>query len=415
LDRSDGSNREPLPAPLADSVLEALDLSRAEPGRGLLEALFSRFNARVPFETASKIERDAAVSDPDDKPRRPPIFWTEHLERGSGGTCFARVAAFDSLLSTLGFRARKILGRVQRDFDHAALVVDSREGSWIADVGFPLPTLLPARPVELESVLGDVRVEETARGWGVALGGVPEGPRSLELFDAAVPEPEFSRRWRETFRPDSKFLSEVAMRISRENRALSFARGEVRVDDAHSRLTLPLPSPRAPRLEELFGVDEELLRSAFDRVGDPEPASGDAFLAAYLEIPGEASSALSAISGPDGYRHLVAGVAEVVSHETAPGGWIFRMRPPESASGEILLEDRVRLESEPARLRVERRSAGAASESFYETAVRDGRTFLVRRWKLAGAREDLLRNDSLRGRLAGSAAAELLGWARLVR
>jgi arylamine N-acetyltransferase len=401
------------PFPL-DSVLESLDLSRSEPGRGLLEALFTRFNARIPFETASKIERDAAVADSDAKPRRPHLFWTEHLERGSGGTCFARVAAFEALLSALGFRTRMALGRVRRDFDHAALLVTAGEGSWIADVGFPLPALLPAHPIELETVLGDVRLEATARGWRVDLGGVPEGPRTLEIFAAEVSEAEFSRRWRETFRSDSKFLTEVAMRIEREGRTLSFARGELRVDDAHSRLTVPLPSPRARRLEELFGVDEDLLRSAFARVGDPDSVSGDAFLAAYLEVPAEAGEALSAISDSKGYRRLVAGVADVVSEQPAGDGWILRLRPPESGAAESLLEDSARLESEPARLRVERRSAGTTSESFYETIERGGRTYLVRRLRLAGPREDLLRNDSLRGRLAGSLAAELLGWARLI-
>jgi hypothetical protein len=33
---------------------------------------------------------------------------------------------------------------------------------------------------------------------------------------------------------------------------------------------------------------------------------------------------------------------------------------------------------------------------------------------LSGAREDLLANDSARGRMAGTLAADLLGWARLL-
>ena len=73
-----------------EDILEALDLSRAEPGSGFLSALFVRFNARVPFENASKIVRNAEVADLDEKPRTPEIFWQDHLERGTGGTCFAR-------------------------------------------------------------------------------------------------------------------------------------------------------------------------------------------------------------------------------------------------------------------------------------------------------------------------------------
>ena len=73
-------------------------MSRAEPGSGFLEALFALFNAKVPFESASKILRNAEIEDPDARPRTPEVFWSDHLEKGTGGTCFARVAAFDALL-----------------------------------------------------------------------------------------------------------------------------------------------------------------------------------------------------------------------------------------------------------------------------------------------------------------------------
>ena len=126
-----------------EDVLDALELPREQPSHGSLERLFHRFNARVPFESASKILRDADVSDPAEKPRVPEVFWTGFLEEGTGGTCYARVAAFDALAKDLGFTTRKTLGRVEKDFDHAALVVTTESGEWIADVGFPLPGLVP--------------------------------------------------------------------------------------------------------------------------------------------------------------------------------------------------------------------------------------------------------------------------------
>ncbi|MGE5413410.1 MAG: arylamine N-acetyltransferase, partial [Syntrophomonadaceae bacterium] len=123
----------------ADEILAALDLSRAEPGAGFLEALFARFIAKVPFENASKILRDREVADPREKPREPETFWRDHLALGTGGTCFARVVAFDWLLGTLGFRSRRLLGRVACDDDHASLIVETAAGERIVDVGFPLP------------------------------------------------------------------------------------------------------------------------------------------------------------------------------------------------------------------------------------------------------------------------------------
>jgi hypothetical protein len=406
---------EPLPL---DDILEALDLSRAVPGVGLLERLFVRFNARVPFETASKILRDAEPLDAADKPRRPALFWREHLESGTGGTCFARVAAFDAVLGALGFRSRKIVGRVVQDFDHAGIVVETDAGPVLCDVGFPLPALLQARAGEVETLLGPVRVAPTDRGFAVDLGGVPEGPQRVELFLAEVPEPEYARLWRATFRPGSKFLAEVGLRRDLENRVLRFARGVLHVDDAHARLSVSLPAPRAPRLEELFGVDRSLLERAFARVGDPESESGDASLTAYLEVAAAPEDAFAAIATPAGYRRLLAGVAEPVAEEEAPGGFRLRLHPPGPPgtpdAGAAALEDRVAVDRERLRLDVERTSGAARSSSFFRAERRDGRSYLLRGATLPGTREDLLRNDSLRGRLAGGLAVDLLAWSRLL-
>ena len=132
--------------------------------------------------------RDAEVSDPAEKPRRPELFWADHLASGAGGTCFARVAAFHALLADLGFAGRVALGRVQSDFDHASLLVALDGEEWICDVGFPLPVLLRCAGGETETPLGAVRVTPGGRGWRVELlEGVPEGPRELEIFAASVP------------------------------------------------------------------------------------------------------------------------------------------------------------------------------------------------------------------------------------
>jgi hypothetical protein len=397
-----------------DEILEALELPRSEPGIGYLQALFARFNERVPFETASKIVRNAAVADPDEKPRWPAVFWSDHLESGAGGTCFARVAAFEALLLELKFASRIALGRVQSDFDHAALRVSVQGREWIADVGFPLPALLPDAVEEIQTPRGLLRVTQGVRGIRVEiLGGPPEGPRELEIFRAPVTSAEFLDRWRKTFRPDLKFLTAVALRREKEGRAVSFAAGEMRVDDLHSRTRIPLAAPRAPVLEEQFGVDRELLDRAFAIAGDPEPELPCAQVSVYLEAAGSPRAAFEAIASAQGYRGLMEGVARVAGEEPAGKGWRLRLLPPasggvEPAGGEI--EEEITPDAETLALRVRRGSR----DSFYEAIDRGGKTFLVRRLALEGARPDLLRNDSLRGRFAGSLAVDLLAWARLL-
>jgi hypothetical protein len=282
-------------------VLDALELAAEKPSFPYLEKLFGRFNARVPFESASKILRNADVADTKEKPRIPDVFWRDFLDSGTGGTCFARVAAFDAFLTALGFSTRKALGRVEADFDHAALIVEAGGGEWIADVGFPLPGLVPGSGGEVETEIAALSAAETGRGVEVRfVSGVPEGPRRLEIFRDPISEEEFTALWRKTFRSGSRFLTAVS-RMRRDGpRMVKFARGEVRVDDLHSRTRIPLLADRAGRLSEIFGIDEEVLVRAFSVAGDPEPEIRDARITAYLSVVADPGKAFDAIGAPVG-------------------------------------------------------------------------------------------------------------------
>ena len=396
-----------------EEILEALGLSPAPPSLTFLRALFARFNDRVPFETASKIVRDAAIADATAKPRAPEVFWEEHLETGTGGTCYARVAAFQALLSRVGFDCRAVLGRVQSDFDHASLLVRTAGEEWICDVGFPLPGLLRCADSEAETSRAALRVARAERGWRIRfLGGVPEGPRELEIFVEPVSPEEFSRRWGETYRRPSRFLETVSLFRDRESRAVSFAAGEIRVDDLHSRTRIPLPSPRAAILEEQFGVDAQLLERAFSIAGEKEPEIPSAEISAYLAVETSPQKAFEEIASPEGYRRLMEGAAQVASLEVSEGLWRARLHPPgESPAQERgVVEEEIRPDPGRRALRVRRGS----QVTMYQ--ARGGpQTFLVRRVSLDGPRLDLLRNDSLRGRFAAGLAVDLLAWARLLR
>jgi arylamine N-acetyltransferase len=397
----------------ADDVLEALDLSRAEPGIGFLEALFVRFNAKVPFENASKIARNARVADLEAKPRTPDVFWADHLELGSGGTCFARAAAFGWLLAQLGFTSRRVLGKVRHDGDHAALLVETAAGESIVDVGFPLPAILPGRAGAAASSQGEIEVTETARGFRIELlEGVPEGPRTLEVFSAPISEEQYRNRWRETFRPGSRFLNELCLRRDLGHRVLSYALGQLRVDDLHSRLTLPLSAEPEAILAEHFGIDAGVLARAFAEVGRPA-ATGEPTLTAYLETSTSSAEAFGAIATPGGYGRLVGGVAEIVgAHETA-GGFCVTLAAPEgrAVAG---FEDDVVVEAGALRVAVQRRQGAGTQHSSFRVLERGEKTYLLREMVLPGRRDELLRNDSMRGRLAGSLAVDLLAWSRLV-
>jgi hypothetical protein len=393
-----------------EDVLDALELSREEPSHRFLDRLFHRFNARVPFESASKILRDADVPDPAEKPRVPDVFWGEFLEKGTGGTCYARVAAFDALASGLGFSTRKVFGRVEMDFDHAALLVPVGGREWIADVGFPLPALLPAGGGEVETQIAAVSATETERGVLVRfLSGVPDGPRRLEIFRAPVSDEEFLSRWRGTFRADSKFLRNVSLHRRDASRVMTFARGEVRIDDLHTRTRIPIAGDRPGKLAELFGIEDEVLRRALSIAGDPVPEIHDAMITAYLSVSADPEAAYGAIATPEGYRALMEGVADVTGE-----GWRLRLSPP--GNPDAGFDEQVTPDPDQRALRIKRRYADGREPTLsFRVEVHDGETWLVREAVLAGPREDLLVNDSARGRMAGTLAVDLLAWTRLLR
>lgn len=399
-------------------ILEALDLSAEESSHRFLERLFSRFNARVPFETVSKILRHAEAADPARKAGSE-SFWEEHLAWGAGGTCFARVAAFSALLEAVGFRVERLLGRVEADFDHAALRVHTERGPVLADVGFPLPALLPETAGETETPLAGLAVRPSARGWSVAFhGGVPDGPPGLEIFAEPVAEPDFMARWETTFRPDSRFLRGVGVRRMEEQRIVSFGHGEVRVDDRHSRLAVPIPPPRARRIADLFGLEEGPVARALAKTSDPSSRLPGVTLTAYLQTDASPEAAFAAIGSPDVYRRLMSGVARVTSSEATAGGWRLELAAPDgdaaAAPGSERFAEEVRAEPEEARLDVRRIYPGRAYDSSFEARALRGATYLVRSLTFEGEREDLLRNDSARGRLAGTLAVDLLAWARQI-
>lgn len=391
-----------------DACLEALGVSRGLAGMRKLEEIFAAFNARVPFESASKILRRGGSERSDAAQRLPAVeeFWEGFLEKGSGGTCFARVEAFEVLVRGLGFSARKILGAVEKEGDHAALVVEGERGPLLADVGFPLPEVVALEPSEGSLPLADYRLDcgaGRARFW--FLSG-PQAGKSVR-YDLGEPAPEtFGRSWEASFRGPTKFLDNVVILRQEPHRTVRFFRGEVCLDDAHTRTRIPLRDERPRKLEELFGIEAGLLRDAFAVVGDPDPEIAGARIEAYRATP-RAADLFDLVSTPEGYRRFLQGLGEAEVSSAGPGRFTVVLR---GAGGDSVRDEVI---VDRARRRIEvRRDAGLRSTGLRFEDSR-GLSRLVRSADLPDAREEFLRNDLGRGRIAGLLAMDLLALSRL--
>ena len=390
----------------AADVLEAIGLPKRLPDLRYLRDLFDAFNRVVPFETASKIVRNADVASPAEKPRLPDVFWAEHVDFGTGGTCFARVAAFAALTEAVGFRPAKILGGITGPRNHASLLYALDGRTWLADPGYPLPDLIPLETAAFETGVGSLEFEASARSAALRFVSGPEYGRVIDFSLDPASEDEFRGAWEKTFSKSSLFLKEVVLRKPDGHRILRFFRGSVDLTDAHSRARIPLASDRAGKLSGIFGVDAPLLARAFAITGDAGPDRATARIEAYGEAAG-AEAAFKALSTPEGYRRFLAGLGETEVERRDGDRWRATVR---AENGETIVEDVERVPGEDL-IRV-RRSGGLADTGF--ALDRSGAApRLVRFADLPDAREEFLRNDMGRGRIAGILAMDLLAAARL--
>ena len=387
--------------------LEALDLPARRPDLPFLREVFRTFNQRIPFESASKIVRDRRLAAVDEKLRRPDVFWGEFRELGAGGTCFARTAALGELLGELGFTVCVLLGDIQSPRNHAALRVDLGGRQWLVDAGYPLPEIFELAPGEHETSVGTLRIERSPESWELLFVSGPEAGRRIVFELGPVSAQEFDAAWRRTFVRTSLFLSSVVLRREIDGRVMRFHAGEVQILDASSRCRIPLGVNRARTLSDAFDIDEDLLVRALECTGDPDPAAG---ATARIEVFREGEDSfelLDLLASPAGYARFVAGLGAVEIRATGEECFEARLSPPE---GEPAVES-IRYEPAARRLTIDRdfglRRTGFQAEST------DAGPRLVRFAELPDSREEFLRSDMGRSRIAAVLAMDLAALSRI--
>jgi arylamine N-acetyltransferase len=379
--------------------LDLLGLAPRAPDLDFLRRIFLAFNERVPFESASKIARRR-------RPEEPDFFWREHEELGTGGTCFARVAAFEALVRDAGFCLDRVLGRVEAPADHAALVGRLDGRLWLVDAGFPLPDLLPIEAGEIETFLGTLAVDLSGGQARIAFASGPRAGMRVTIDPRPVSEVAFRQAWDRTFEPDAFFRKNLVLLLHGPHRAMRFARGEVQILDAHSRARIPIRGARASRLSDAFGIDAGILEEALAAAGDPEPELSGARIEAYLDTE-RAEELFDRLATADGYRRFASGLGEV--EVTARGSRELEVRI--RAQGSAAAIERVRIDPERRVLEIERDGGLPLTGVAVEPGGPPGR--LVRYARFPDAREEFLRIDAGRGRIAGLLAMDLLAISRL--
>lgn len=256
--------------PLARSVLAAWRLDALPAGDfSRLERLHAAWLRHVPFENLTKLVHCARAGRPEEAVRRPDVFWREHLEWGSGGTCFAATEAFRWLLTELGMSARPVFADMpaERQRAHVALLVDTEKGPCLSDVGYALaaPVPLPKRgAVRRKTPHYDLEVRRGIAGEFLVFSEDDRGRRFRYRFEARPADTaEFETAWLDTVRPEAFYRTRLALgRFGERTRWLYRPPDAVTTITRRGEETIPLAEPRVPTLARVFELPEALVREA---------------------------------------------------------------------------------------------------------------------------------------------------------
>ena len=386
-----------------------------------------RFNARVPFENASKILRDREIADVSrTSPGRPRSSGRSTSQLGTRRHVLRARGRLRRAAAALGFRTRRLLGQSR------ARLRPRGAGAWRRRRGRRSRTsasrsrrCCAAGAERVETARAELAIAPTrARDRGRVGRRRPRGPAlARALLGDGVQDDGSRSTGVGPFGRARRFLTRISMRRDLDNRSVSYADGGSCAWTTGTRACAsPLARPRRPRrtavraLRDRTEILARRLRASCGRGRrhEPDHDRGDADGLPRGRGPSR-GGATRRIATPAGYR-AAGGERRGGRLRGADGGGIPpdpRERPAPRARTQQARPpavDEVAPEPAALRMRLERRTGRRLpARSSYGAETRGGKTYLMRGAAPGGSREDLLRNDSMRGRLAGIARARPAG------
>jgi len=242
------------------------------PPRGDLSALraLARSFSNLPYENLSKI-----LVSSETRLRLPLEVMGDHLELGTGGTCFSLTELLRVLVTHCGLRCYPVMAHMRHGANiHCALRVEAGGRAYLVDPGYLLP-----RPLELEERTPE-EPPEAGHPVIVAAGSLPGAPPGIppgdfDLFtaeqhgykwryrfsDSSPTEEEFFARWRQSFDlPGMRSL--VATRRDDAGARVYLHNHKLRVQGADHKRTRNVRASLEASVEQTFGIDPRVTSEA---------------------------------------------------------------------------------------------------------------------------------------------------------
>ena len=232
----------------------------------VIEQCAKAFSA-LPYENLTKIIKSDSVLSPNSALRFPEEVLADHLNWGTGGTCFSLTAALIAVFNELGFDAQPLLADRHYGTDtHCGLAVMHDKQVLLIDPGYLLfiPTPLPAvtssvivldyTTIELCPLKGGKRIE---------LATVVRGSRKVRLtykrspVDAAT----FKRAWMDSFAWEMMTYPVLTRCIAGRHLYFRGTSALVRTSEKTERFELE-PSEQLAFMRDTMGVAEDVALKA---------------------------------------------------------------------------------------------------------------------------------------------------------
>jgi N-hydroxyarylamine O-acetyltransferase len=253
---------------LLERVLERLGFSaRPEPTLTDLSQIYAAWCRRVPFDNVRKLIHLSSQAPGPLPGDTPTAFFTDWLDGGTGGTCWAGNGALHALLVSLGFEASRGIGTMITAPDippnHGTVLVALDGGHYLVDA-----SILHGEPLRLDEH-EPTRTNHPA--WGVMctyrdghwhVGWRPmHSPGGIECrIDRFPATPAEFHELHEQTRPWSPFNYELSARLIRGDDVVGAAFGKrVVLEGSGGVVQEPLPAQdRLHLLVDELGISEEV-------------------------------------------------------------------------------------------------------------------------------------------------------------
>jgi len=230
-----------------------------------LDQLMSRFSC-LPYENLSKILASG--------PRMPAQVMQQHIELGTGGTCFSLTELLRQLTAQMGLSSHPVMAHMRHGQNiHCGLLVRAAGKDYWVDPGYLLPRPIPLQPGAASSSQPGEPFLVTAGSLPGAPADIPEGdfdlftqeaegPRWRYRFSARAPSPEdFLAYWENSFTlPGMRSL--LVTRRDEQGRRLYLHNHKLRLLGPDQKTTQNVRQQLERSVLQSFGIDPHITRQA---------------------------------------------------------------------------------------------------------------------------------------------------------